>query len=191
MDLFQTIIDDSQAGDLIYCFRQNGSVDQVIRVKKTDITGTKITTGTVNPVVQTTTNENDLYINTTTGSLYEFDGTEWEYLATFSGPTGTSIKSITVNDDLTFTFLMSDGSTIISKSNIYVNDEGYLISPSETGTLPDDFTTNGGIYIAPADYVSGTKQLPTGLYLNGDVVMTDGTVYFINTVNNNNVLCTK
>lgn len=102
-----------------------------------------------------------------------------------------SIKNITVNDDLTFTFLMNDGSTITSASNIYVNDEGYLISPSATGTLPDDFTTNGGVYIASTDYVSGTKQLPTGLYLNGDVVMTDGTVYFIDTVNNNNVLCAK
>lgn len=105
------------------------------------------------------------------------------------GKTGVSIDSITISKDMTFTYSMSDGSTKTSPSGIYRDLNNFLIAPDNVGTVPDDFTTNGSIYIAPDDYVTGQKPLPSGLLLNSNVVITDGTTYFINTQNNGGVLC--
>lgn len=66
---------------------------------------------------------------------------------------------------------------------------GYLFKPETIGELPDDLVLNGNIYTAPDAYLNGTKQLPTGLSLNSNIVMTDGSVYFPTTNNNNGVLC--
>lgn len=88
MDLYQTIIDTSQQTDLIYSFRQVGSVEQIIRVPVSDITGTRISTGKSVPQTQTSDLKNNLYINSTTGDLYEFDGSEWNVIGSLIGPQG-------------------------------------------------------------------------------------------------------
>lgn len=110
-------------------------------------------------------------------------------VAGVQGQTGVSIDAITISKDMTFTYTMSDGSTKTSPSGIYRDLNNFLISPDSVATVPDDFTTNGSIYIAPDAYVTGQKTLPTGLSLNSNIVLTDGTTYFINTQNNGGVLC--
>ncbi|OUI87886.1 hypothetical protein HK11_09105 [Acetobacter sp. DmW_043] len=66
----------------------------------------------------------------------------------------------------------------------YVDQNDVVRRARIVGTLPDDVTVNGGVYIA------GSSTLPAGLTSEGDVIITDGTVYFPNTWNNNGVLCT-
>ncbi|MBO1361448.1 hypothetical protein J2D73_16810 [Acetobacter sacchari] len=56
------------------------------------------------------------------------------------------------------------------------------VTATTLGTLPDDVTLEGDVYIA------GATALPTGLTTNGSVIMTDGTVYFPNTQSNGGVL---
>ena len=69
-------------------------------------------------------------------------------------------------------------------SGTYYVDQNDVVRRARTvGTLPDDVTVNGGVYIA------GSSTLPAGLTSEGDVIITDGTVYFPNTWNNNGVLC--
>lgn len=106
------------------------------------------------------------------------------------GETGVSIDSITINKDMTFSYTMSDGSVKNSPTGILKDQNNFLISPDSLNTLPSDLTTNGNVCIAPDSYVTGKKSLPTGLYLNSNVVMTDGSTYYINTQNNGGVLCT-
>ena len=63
--------------------------------------------------------------------------------------------------------------------------------PSATDTIPADFTVNGNVYVAPAAYVSNPTSLPSGLSVdaNTGIVLTDGSVFFPNTINNVGVLC--
>ena len=69
-------------------------------------------------------------------------------------------------------------------SGTYYVDQNDVVRRARTvGTLPDDVTVNGGVYIA------GSSTLPAGLTSDGSVIITDGTVYFPNTWNNNGVLC--
>lgn len=104
------------------------------------------------------------------------------------GDSPVYIKTLSITDG-GVSCSMSDGSTIKADiEGIYVQD-GLVIVPDKTGVLPDDFILNGNIYTAPNTYVNGTKQLPTGLSLNSNVVMTDGSVFFPKTINNNGVLC--
>lgn len=105
------------------------------------------------------------------------------------GETGIGIDSITVNEDMTITYIMSDGSTKTTSSGFYKDTNGYIFVPDNIGTLPSDLVLNGSIYTAPDSYSSGQKSLPTGLSLNGNIVMTDGTTYFKNTINNCGILC--
>lgn len=67
----------------------------------------------------------------------------------------------------------------------YVDQNDVVRLARQVGELPDDVSLNGGIYMA------GATALPTGLSLNSDgvTIMTDGTVYFPNTINNDGVLC--
>ncbi|WP_283093361.1 phage fiber-tail adaptor protein [Acetobacter persici] len=106
------------------------------------------------------------------------------------GHTGVSVVGVTVNKDMTFNFSMSDGSTKTSATTGLIKDQnGYLYAPDNALSVPADFTTNGSIYIAPSDYITGTKQLPSGLSLNSNIVLTDGTSFYVNTTNNGGVLC--
>lgn len=69
---------------------------------------------------------------------------------------------------------------------IYAAADGTLrFVPKSVGVLPSDVRINGGVYQA------GATPLPEGLSLNADgvTIMTDGTVYFPNTIDNNGVLC--
>lgn len=69
---------------------------------------------------------------------------------------------------------------------IYAEADGTLrLVPKAVGVLPPDVRINGGVYQA------GATPLPAGLSLNADgvTIMTDGTVYFPHTIDNNGVLC--
>ncbi|MBS0984475.1 collagen-like protein [Gluconobacter cerinus] len=88
MDLYQTLIDTSQQTDLVYAFRQTGSVEQIIRIALSDVTGTKISTGKSVPQTQPNDLTGNLFINSATGDLYEFDGSEWNIIGSLIGPQG-------------------------------------------------------------------------------------------------------
>lgn len=105
------------------------------------------------------------------------------------GETGVGINSIIANQDMTITYIMTDGSTKNTPSGFYKDNNGYLFVPDNIETLPDDLILNGSVYTVPDSYLSGQKQLPSGLSLNGNIVITDGTTYFKNTINNSGILC--
>lgn len=60
----------------------------------------------------------------------------------------------------------------------------YGVKPGEKiGSLPTDVILNGGIYMA------GTTPLPEGLSSVGGIIMTDGSVFYPNTIDRGGVLC--
>lgn len=99
------------------------------------------------------------------------------------------IKNINLNNDLTLEVIYNDNSTSNFDLSLQKDTNGYIFVPDNIGTLPSDLVLNGSIYTAPDSYSSGQKSLPTGLSLNGNIVMTDGTTYFKNTINNSGILC--
>ncbi|CAI3945794.1 hypothetical protein [Commensalibacter papalotli (ex Botero et al. 2024)] len=104
------------------------------------------------------------------------------------GQQGNSISTLSFSKDKIVTTL-SDGSTLeTTPQGIYTLHE-IVIAPDNIGELPDDLVLNGNIYTAPDAYLNGSKKLPEGLSLNSNIVMTDGSVYFPTTINNNGVLC--
>lgn len=105
-----------------------------------------------------------------------------------SGHNNTKIESISVSSS-GLIFQMSDGSSWdVVPEGIYI-ENGNMVVPETIGELPDDFVLNGNIYTAPDAYLNGTKQIPDGLSLNSNIVMTDGSVFFPKTINNSGVLC--
>lgn len=62
---------------------------------------------------------------------------------------------------------------------------GVVVEVGAAGTLPEDVILNGGVYMA------GATVLPAGLSvdLTTGVILTDGTTYYSNTINNVGVLC--
>lgn len=94
------------------------------------------------------------------------------------GPAGTGIGSIAQKPDGTLVFTMTDGTV----REVSAGHE-------QARSLPSDFTTNGGVYVAPDDYVTGNKPMPAGLSLNGNLVMTDGSVPYQGTTDNGGLLC--
>ncbi|MBS1056106.1 hypothetical protein [Gluconobacter kondonii] len=65
-----------------------------------------------------------------------------------------------------------------------IGPDGMLRKITEpVGTLPEDFTINNGIYML------GTSPPPAGLSSNHGIIMTDGSVYYPNTIDNGGVLC--
>lgn len=155
--------------------------------------GTQILIGTENPT-DDTAGFNMIYLNSTSGDLFEsFTSSDctsytWVLKGNLKGAKGNSIDSISVsNKGIEFT--MSDGTSLDAiPEGIYIQD-GIITVPETVGKLPDDLVLNGNIYTAPDAYLNGTKQLPAGLSLNSNIVMTDGSVYFPTTNNNNGVLC--
>ncbi|EHD12936.1 hypothetical protein CIN_21820 [Commensalibacter intestini A911] len=118
-------------------------------------------------------------------------GLDANYVMGGQGPSGhnnTKIESISVSSS-GFIFQMSDGSTIKADTEGIYIQEGIVTVPETIGELPDDLLLNGNIYTVPDTYLNGTKQLPTGLSLNSNIIMTDGSVFFPKTINNNGVLC--
>lgn len=71
---------------MVYAFISTGQVDQIILVQVNDVTCTNISTGNTIPQVQTSTKQDDLFINTITGSLYKCDGVEWSEVSSLIGP---------------------------------------------------------------------------------------------------------
>lgn len=105
------------------------------------------------------------------------------------GQQGISVESVIMNDDLTFSFMMSNGSIEKVYSGLYRNKDGVVIAPEKVSEIPNDFSLNGNLYIASDDYLNGSKKMPEGLSLNGNIVLTDGSVYYKNSWNNGGVLC--
>ena len=105
------------------------------------------------------------------------------------GQQGISVESVIMNDDLTFSFMMSNGSIEKVNSGLYRNKDGVVIAPEKVSEIPNDFSLNGNLYIASDDYLNGSKKMPEGLSLNGNIVLTDGSVYYKNSWNNGGVLC--
>lgn len=118
-------------------------------------------------------------------------GLDANYVMGGQGPPGKNDTNL-INISITPSGIlctMSDGSSLnVIPEGIYIQD-GIIIAPKNIGVLPNDLILNGNIYAVPSDYLDGTKQLPTGLSLNSNVVMTDGSVFFPKTINNNGVLC--
>ncbi|EUK18814.1 hypothetical protein [Commensalibacter papalotli (ex Servin-Garciduenas et al. 2014)] len=104
------------------------------------------------------------------------------------GQQGNSISTLSFSKDKIVTTL-SDGSTLETIPQGIYTLHGIVIAPDNIGELPDDLVLNGNIYTAPDAYLNGSKKLPEGLSLNSNIVMTDGSVYFPTTINNNGVLC--
>lgn len=87
---------------------------------------------------------------------------------------------------------LSDMATAMQDGDYLTVLGGAVVArPSVTGTVPSDFTVNGNVYVAPASYVSNPSALPAGLSVDADtgIVLTDGSVFFPNTINNVGVLC--
>lgn len=105
-----------------------------------------------------------------------------------NGQDGTRIEDISITPT-GFNFKTSDGKSLeVVPEGIYIENDN-LVAPNNIGELPDDLLLNGNIYTVTDTYLNGTKQLPTGLSLNSNIIMTDGSVFFPKTINNNGVLC--
>ena len=123
------------------------------------------------------------------GILYESQD-NMHVLMGATGAQGNSIHSVMIDKDFSvIKFTMSDGSVQEVHIGIYKDSDGRLIATDQVMPLPDDFSTNGSIYIAPDSYVNGGKPMPNGLSLDGNIVLTDGTYYYRKSWNNNGVLC--
>lgn len=99
------------------------------------------------------------------------------------------ISSLKFNKDSTITLNYLNGDSKNIDSNIYINNEGNIFVAEDIFDIPDDFTINGSLFIASDSYVNGEKPLPSGLFLNGNIVLTDGSTHYKNTWNNNGILC--
>ncbi|MBS1016907.1 hypothetical protein [Acetobacter persici] len=74
----------------------------------------------------------------------------------------------------------------LDASAVYADPSGLVrFMPPVIGTLPTDVTLNGGVYIA------GATALPAGLSADPatGMILTDGSTYYPNTINNVGVLC--
>ncbi len=170
---------------------------------KSGLDGTRIITSQKDPDNGSASlNPNVIWINTISWEVKRTisQGDNWDWISLgiikgdrgiqgSKGEQGKGIKSIAVNPDLTFSITMDDGSVQNILTGIYKDENNYLISPRNFFELPCDFFVNGNLCMASDDYVNGCKQMPDGLSLNGNIVLTDGSVYYKNTINNGGVLC--
>lgn len=99
-----------------------------------------------------------------------------------------SVKVRTSSGDIS----LSDMATTMQDSDYLIVLGGAVVTrPTVAGTIPSDFTVNGNVYVAPASYISNPGSLPAGLSVDADtgIILTDGSVFFPNTINNIGVLC--
>ena len=108
-----------------------------------------------------------------------------------TGVRGNSVRSISVDKDTNLEFSMDDGTVINVDTGLFRDNNGQIVAMDQVASLPDDFSINGSVFIAPDSYVNGGKPMPKGLSLDGNIVLTDGTVYYKHSVNNGGVLCTQ
>mgnify|MGYP001204848299 CR=1 FL=1 len=135
------------------------------------------------------------------GNLALTDGTVLQSVLSVSPATQTQTATLTplLTLDESAKVRTASGDISISSVADAMQDTDYLTvlggsvvsRPTVTGTIPSDFTVNGNIYIAPAAYTNGVSVLPAGLSVDADtgIILTDGSVFFPNTINNIGVLC--
>ena len=135
------------------------------------------------------------------GNLALTDGTALQSVLTVVPATQTqtaTLKPILALDESAKIRTLS-GDIALSDMATAMQDDDYLTvlggavvaRPSTTGAVPSDFTVNGNVYVAPAAYISNLSSLPAGLSVDADtgIVLTDGSIFFPNTINNIGVLC--
>ena len=123
------------------------------------------------------------------GILYENQDDGIVVIMGSTGPQGNGIYSVSIDKDFSLVITMSDGTVQKIDIGIVKDKNGQLMAIENSSFLPDDFSINGSLYIASSDYVNGNKTMPNGLSLNGNIVLTDGSVFYKNTWNNGGVLC--
>lgn len=135
------------------------------------------------------------------GNLALTDGTTLQSALSVSPATQTqsaTLKPLLTLDENVKVRTLS-GDVALSKVSTSMQDGDYLTvlggavvsRPTITGTIPSDFTMNGNVYLAPAAYTNGSSTMPAGLSADSDtgIVLTNGSVFFPNTLNNIGVLC--
>lgn len=92
---------------------------------------------------------------------------------TLVGSTGKSFSDLIEREDQ------------LPSGTYFVDQSGAVLRADTVGTLPTDVTLNGGVYMA------GATALPAGLSVDPatGMILTDGTTYYPNTINNVGVLC--
>lgn len=125
------------------------------------------------------------------GILYENPDDGIVVVMGATGVRGNGIRSIAVDKDTNLEFSMDDGSVINVDTGLFRDSNGQIVAMNQVASLPDDFSINGSVFIAPNSYVNGGKSMPKGLSLDGNIVLTDGTVYYKHSINNGGVLCTQ
>ncbi len=135
------------------------------------------------------------------GNLALTDGTTLQSALSVSPATQTQTATLkpllTLDENVKVRTLSGD--IALSKVSTSMQDGDYLTvlggavvsRPTITGTIPSDFTMNGNVYIVPAAYTNGSITMPAGLSADSDtgIVLTNGSVFFPNTLNNIGVLC--
>lgn len=135
------------------------------------------------------------------GNLALTDGTTLQSAISVSPATQTqtaTLKPLLILDESAKVRTKS-GDISLSEMSTAMQDGDYLTvlggsvvsRPTVVGAIPSDFTMNGNVYIAPAAYTNGTSTMPAGLSADSDtgIVLTDGSIFFPNTLNNIGVLC--
>ena len=106
-----------------------------------------------------------------------------------TGVRGNGIRSIAMGNDANLEFSMDDGTVISVDTGLFRDDNGQIVAIDQVASLPDDFSVNGSVFLAPDSYVNGGKSMPKGLSLDGNIVLTDGSVHYRHSMNNGGVLC--
>lgn len=106
-----------------------------------------------------------------------------------TGVRGNGIRSIAMGNDANIEFSMDDGTVISVDTGLFRDDNGQIVAIDQVASLPDDFSINGSVFLAPDIYVNGGKSMPKGLSLDGNIVLTDGSVHYRHSMNNGGVLC--
>ncbi|MUG08615.1 phage fiber-tail adaptor protein [Commensalibacter melissae] len=125
------------------------------------------------------------------GILYENPDDGIVVVMGATGVRGNGIRSIAMGNDANLEFSMDDGSVINVDTGLFRDNNGQIVAMDKVASLPDDFSINGSVFIAPNSYVNGDKSMPKGLSLDRNIVLTDGTVYYKHSINNGGVLCTQ
>ncbi|MUG09383.1 phage fiber-tail adaptor protein [Commensalibacter melissae] len=125
------------------------------------------------------------------GILYENPDDGIVVVMGSTGVRGNGIHSIAMGNDANLEFQMDDGTVISVDTGLFRDDNGQIVAMDQVASLPDDFSINGSVFLAPDSYVNGDKPMPKGLSLDGNIVLTDGTVYYRHSINNGGVLCTQ
>lgn len=123
------------------------------------------------------------------GILYENPDDGIVVVMGATGVRGNGIRSIAMGNDANLEFSMDDGTVISVDTGLFRDDNGQIVAIDQVASLPDDFSVNGSVFLAPDSYVNGGKPMPKGLSLDGNIVLTDGSVHYRHSMNNGGVLC--